>query len=117
MKPPASVAVTTVVQSPFLGGVTAWTGFPESAVADALPLAPSFAWQAAPVRPIAAMAAMEICFINSLGSLDRGNGFAIGVSERRRPAGSGNSRGKRLQAQPELRIGDFAKSLPQFVGD
>src|SRR5260221_4946143 len=51
-----------------------------------------------------------------LAPCDRGYRVVVLGGERRRAAASGNLRGKRLQAVPQLGIGDLAQSLAKLLG-
>src|SRR5262245_11852515 len=113
MKPPAGVAITIFVQSPSAGGGTGlYTDADVSVGAASLTLL-----QAASGRSAMAAQMRVVDFIGSFAPNDLGKGCVVGAAERRRAAISRNLRRKRLQAQAELRVGDFAEPLAQFLGN
>src|SRR4051812_24542281 len=111
MKPPAGVALTTVVQSPPLGGGTC-----SSLTGPVAASLPCFELHPATAMSAAAQARKRIGFIGSFAPIDLGKGYVVGATERRWPDTSGNLRCKRLQASAQLRVGDFAQALADFLG-
>src|SRR6266550_2704647 len=110
-KPPSGVALTTVAQSPPLGGGTALIS--SGALAATFPcleLQPAIATTAA------TQARKKVGFMGSLAPIDHGNGSLVLWPKQRRTAASGNLRRKRLQAGAQLGIGDFAQALAEFFG-
>src|SRR5574338_12590 len=109
-KPPCEVGLTTWLQSPPCGGFTV-SSFTGALVAAS----PCLELQPAMATTAIAQTRNLVGVMDSLGSLDHWYLRLRRFRQRRRTAGSGNLRRKRLQAGAQLGIGDLAQTLAQLL--